>query len=153
MKLADCEVSHRVIRGTVTVALFGSRRLAADELADLRAQYEATHGPGVVPAYVSPDGWQVMEDTETGPLASRFEFDEAREVVFVDGKAIAGAMFDGLASPTPSGTWFRVVNAEGETVTVESRTEADIVAGAAGSAIQAAAPVPATPAAKKARGG
>lgn len=139
MKLSDCEISHRVVRGTVVVFLFGARALSAEECVSLLWQYEDAHGPGVVPAYVSPDGWQVL-DAAPGPLASRFVFDEAQELVLIDGLAVSAEFVQQWTAVTPEGQWFRVVATDNGHITVQRRDlPADALASTPAPALAAAA--------------
>lgn len=60
MRLIDCEITHRHVRGQNLVIIFGERALDSDELAALLREYDEAYGPGTIaPAYASPDGWQV----------------------------------------------------------------------------------------------
>lgn len=142
MKLSDCEISHRVMRGHIVVTLFGAHALAADELAALRAEYEAVHGPGVVPCYVSPDGWQALDDVP-GPLASRFVFDEAEGVVLVNGLSVAAEFVQQWTAVTPDGQWFRVISTDNGRISVERREFAAAPAAAAPAEADAAPAAPA----------
>lgn len=137
MELSDCEISHRVMRGHIVVTLFGAHALAADELAALRAEYETVHGPGVVPCYVSPEGWQALGDVP-GPLAARFEFDEAEAIVLIDGLKVSAEFVDQWTSVTPEGHWFRVVSTDDGRITVERREFAAAPAAAAPAAAEGA---------------
>lgn len=61
MKLADCEITHRVVRGQAVAFICGERGLSADEAEAMEAEYLAAYGAVQVPAYVSPDGWQTLQ--------------------------------------------------------------------------------------------
>lgn len=60
MRLSDCEVQHRVIRGHKVAFVFGAKRLTADELGSLAAEWVQMYGPVSLPGYASPEGWQEM---------------------------------------------------------------------------------------------
>ncbi len=64
MKLANCEIFHHCIRGTNTVFIYGDRALTAEEAQALAAEYAETFGPFKAPAFVSPDGWQLLQAAE-----------------------------------------------------------------------------------------
>lgn len=125
MKLADCEVMRAHVRGHNVVYIFGPHALSKREAAALLEQVAATWGPGQrVPGYCSPEGWQSLAAAaKAGPLERRFAFDEAANVVDVDGLKISGELFDHLGAPTPAGTWLRVTQVEGGVATVEQRTD------------------------------
>lgn len=58
----DCEVITLAPRGHAAAIIVGQRWLSADQLASLLQQYVAQAAPGSLlplPAYWSPDGWQV----------------------------------------------------------------------------------------------
>lgn len=67
MKLADCEISHSVMRGNVVVFIYGVRALSDEERADLLQQYASAYGAVTTPGYVSPDGWQDLKAAAPGP--------------------------------------------------------------------------------------
>lgn len=60
MRLDECEVAHRHMRGHNAIFIFGPRALSADEAAALGAEYTASYGAGHRPAYCSPGGWQLL---------------------------------------------------------------------------------------------
>lgn len=62
VKLSDCEITHRHIRGCNVLFLFGPGRVSDDEGAALLAEYRDAYGPGASPGYVSADGWQVLAE-------------------------------------------------------------------------------------------
>jgi|JI102314A2RNA_FD_contig_31_4916202_length_718_multi_2_in_0_out_0_2 hypothetical protein len=68
-KLADCEITHRHIRGQNVVFLFGPSELSAEMRAALLQEYRDAYGPGIAPAYVSPEGWQTLNDAPQPKLA------------------------------------------------------------------------------------
>ncbi len=124
MKVADCEIMIAHVRGHNVRYLFGPRGLTKAAAKALLADVAATWGPGPVPGYCSPDGWQQLAAAEkAGPLESRFAFDEQRNVVAVDGLKISGELFDALGTPTPPGAWLRVVSVGDGVATMEQRTD------------------------------
>ena len=121
MRLIDCEISHRHVRGQNLIVIYGERGVSADELDQLMAEYREAYGPAdIAPIYVSADGWQAGAAEPLGPLASRFVFDEAQEIVIVDGIKIAGEVFSTIGTRTPEGDWLRVVSVD-DTATIERR--------------------------------
>ena len=131
MKLQDCEMTHRVVRGHPVAFVCGERALSEEEAASLKAQFVAAYGPVQVPAYVSPAGWQMLDAPSAGPLQSRFKFDEAGEEVMIDGKRVSAHLLDGFTKPTADGLWLRIVSVEGGVITVESKRESDFAPAAA----------------------
>jgi hypothetical protein len=58
----DCEIQRMHLRGTPVALIVGDRAVSAEEGAALLAQYAASFGRSTaVPAYVSPDGWQLLK--------------------------------------------------------------------------------------------
>ena len=108
MRLSECEVAHRHVRGINAIFIFGARALSADECAALAAEYAESYGPGLAPGYCSPDGWQQLGPQQHGPLASRFEFDEAAEVISIDGVRVSAEFVGQFIKPSSPGRWFRV---------------------------------------------
>lgn len=125
MKLfLDCEVMRHHWRGANAAVIVGDRAITTEEGESLMRQFSQSFGSGLTPAYLSPDGWQMLGGAATaaGPLESRFQFDEQNGLVLVDGLKIASPMFDALGKPTPAGRWLRVVAVEGGVITMESQT-------------------------------
>lgn len=60
MKLEDCELSYRCVRGHNVAFLFGERALTDEEGAALIAEYLESYGQRQTPAYISPAGWQLF---------------------------------------------------------------------------------------------
>lgn len=142
MRLSDCEITHRHVRGRNLIIIFGERALDENELAALMQEYGEAYGPGVMkPVYASPDGWQTGANEQLGPLASRFVFDEAAEVVLVDGIKFTAEVFLAMSTPTPEGFWFRIIGAD-ETVTVERRYVDELQRPPAAAAAIAETPAP-----------
>lgn len=57
----DCEIQRMHLRGHAVVLIVGDRAVSAQEGAELLAQYAASFGRSTsVPAYVSRDGWQLL---------------------------------------------------------------------------------------------
>lgn len=160
MRLADCEVTHRHIRGHNVAFLFGPRGISDAEARELAEEWGQTYGLVRLPAYVSPDGWRTLYPVENaGPIAALLRIDEDREVIEFDGVKFSAEVIRTFAEPTPDGFAFRVVAVdECATVmrvelpaaqTVEDRA-ADAVAAATAEAAAAPAAAPAPAAAKNA---
>lgn len=68
MRLADCETSHRHVRGHNVIVICGTRAIDDAERSALLAEYVASYGAGNAPAYFSPDGWQALAPVRAAPM-------------------------------------------------------------------------------------
>lgn len=64
MKLSDCEISHRHVRGTNVVILCGSVALDDAQRAALLNEYREAFGRSNTPGYFSPAGFQSLADVQ-----------------------------------------------------------------------------------------
>lgn len=101
MKLTDCEVSHRHIRGHNVAFLFGPRALSDDERAELLAEWHKAYGPDATPAYASPAGWQVLAEVEFAEAGSFVAKDIAR-IFDVDESTLVSGDGGQSADETPA---------------------------------------------------
>lgn len=119
MRLADCEVTHRHIRGHNVAFLFGPRGISDTEARALAEEWAHTYGPVRLPAYASPDGWRTLYPSEAGPIAARLQVDEDRGVIAFDGVKFTADLLATFAAPTPEGFAFRILKAEDGVATVQ----------------------------------
>lgn len=109
MRLADCEITHRHIRGHNVAFVFGSRAVSDEEAQALADEWVDTYGPIALPGFVSPQGWQSLAPLERGPIASRLKVDELAQVIEFDGVRMSAELLAALAVPSPEGVAFRVL--------------------------------------------
>lgn len=69
MKISDCEVVHRYVRGCNVIFIFGPRAATAGEMKALAAEYAESYGAEHRPGYCSPDGWQALHAVAPPPPA------------------------------------------------------------------------------------
>lgn len=113
MRLADCEVTHRHIRGHNVAFLFGPRGISDAEATALAEEWSHTYGPVRLPAYVSPDGWRTLYPVDgAGPVASLLRVDEHREVIEFDGVKFSAELLRTFTEPTPENFAFRIVGVD-----------------------------------------
>jgi hypothetical protein len=64
--------------------------------------------------------------TAAASLASRFKFDEANNIVEIDGARVSGELINAFTRPTPPGLWFRIIEVTNGVVTVERRETGEL---------------------------
>ncbi len=118
MRLADCEITHRHIRGHNVAFVFGARAVSDDEAQALADEWTEAYGPIALPGYVSPQGWQSLAPLERGPIASRLKVDELAQVVEFDGVKISAELLATFGEPSPQGWAFRILQSKDGVATV-----------------------------------
>lgn len=92
----ECEVVRSHWRGCNAAVIVGPRAITPEESAALLAEWRASFGDTLTPAYHSRDGWQVL-DGKGGPAPETPEAD----VDDLIGDAPAGDPAAGAPAPAP----------------------------------------------------
>lgn len=58
------------------------------------------------------------------PVSTRIQFDDANDIVIIDGVRVASHVLTSFTTPTPPGRWFRVIERnEFNIVSIETRCD------------------------------
>ena len=56
-------------------------------------------------------------------ISDRIVFDDANDIVLIDGHRVPSCVLDEFFTSTPVGRWFRIVNRDDGVVTIETKQE------------------------------